>query len=88
MSGGGDASWAESAEAIFAASAAAGGPSARVRAIATSEYPTAARRPANSRLACDKLEAAHGVRLSGWQYSMKRTVERLVRGDDLKGLME
>jgi len=84
MSGGGDASWAEFAEAIFAASAAVGGPSARVTAIGTNEYPTAARRPVNSRLAGDKLEAAHGVRLPEWRSSMTDIVERLVRSDDRK----
>ncbi len=84
MSGSGDASWAEFAEAIFAASTTIGGPSARVTAICTNEYPTGARRPANSRLAGDKLEAAHGVRLPEWRSSMTDIVERLVRNDGTK----
>ncbi|MBE7219056.1 MAG: dTDP-4-dehydrorhamnose reductase [Caulobacteraceae bacterium] len=50
VSGGGEASWAEFAEGVFAVSAARGGPSARVRAITTAEYPTPAARPADSRL--------------------------------------
>ena len=82
VSGSGDASWAEFAKAIFAASAAAGGPSAHVTAISTNEYPTPAQRPANSRLAGDKLEAAHGVRLPHWRSSMTNIVERLVRSDN------
>ena len=81
MTGTGDASWAEFAEAIFAASNDAGGPSARIRPIATADYPTPARRPANSRLDCDKLAAAHGVRLPDWRISTTETVARLVRGD-------
>jgi dTDP-4-dehydrorhamnose reductase len=81
MSGAGDTTWASFAEAIFAASAAAGGPAARVRAITTADYPTAARRPANSRLAGDKLATIHGVRLPEWRSSLNETVARLVRGD-------
>ena len=52
MTAGGEASWADFAEGIFAASAAHGGPSATVRRIPTADYPTAATRPANSRLDC------------------------------------
>lgn len=38
-----------------------------VRAIPTSNYPTPARRPANSRLATDKIRAALGDELPAWQ---------------------
>jgi dTDP-4-dehydrorhamnose reductase len=79
MTGAGQASWAEFAEAIFAASAARSGPSARVRHIATTDYPTPARRPANSRLDCSKLAGAHGVRLPDWRHSAAIVVDRLVR---------
>jgi dTDP-4-dehydrorhamnose reductase len=82
MSGAGDASWAEFAKAIFAASAALGGPFTQVTEIGTNEYPTVARRPANSRLTGDKLEAVHGVRLPEWRSSMINIVERLVWSDD------
>ena len=78
MSGAGEASWAEFAEAIFAASRDAGGPTARVKHIATSDYPTAAKRPANSRLNTDKLANAHGVRLPDWHQSLKDVVTRLL----------
>jgi dTDP-4-dehydrorhamnose reductase len=81
MTGSGGASWAKFAEAIFAASLAAGGPSARVKPIATADYPTPARRPRNSRLACDKLALAHGVKLPDWRRSTADIVARLVRGD-------
>lgn len=81
MTGSGDASWAEFADAIFAASAAAGGQSAHVRKIGTSDYPTAAKRPANSRLAGDRLALVHGVRLPDWRQSTAIIVARLVRGD-------
>jgi dTDP-4-dehydrorhamnose reductase len=77
MTGSGEASWAEFAEAIFAASAANGGPSATVRAIATADYPTAAARPANSRLDCTLLETRHGIRLPDWQGAVRAVVARL-----------
>ena len=78
MVGTGDASWAEFADAIFACSAELGGPTATVRHIAAADYPTPARRPANSRLDCTKLEHAHGVRLPHWQASMKEVLARLL----------
>ena len=77
--GSGEGSWADLAEAIFATSAANGGPSARVNRIATADYPTPARRPANSRLDCSKLTALHGVRLPHWRHSVEQVTARLVR---------
>jgi dTDP-4-dehydrorhamnose reductase len=85
MTGSGEASWAEFAAEIMACSAALGGPSARVMAITTADFPTVARRPANSRLATDKLAAAHGVLLADWKASTRQTVERLVRADVTTG---
>ena len=81
MVGRGDASWAEFAEAIFEESAANGGKSARVKPITSAEYPTPAKRPANSRLSADKLALAHDVRLPDWRQSTANIVARLVRGD-------
>jgi len=78
MTAQGQASWAEFAEAIFAASAADRGPSATVRRITTPDYPTPARRPANSRLDSTKLERTHGVRLPDWRSSLPAVVRRLV----------
>jgi dTDP-4-dehydrorhamnose reductase len=74
----GEASWAEFAETIFAASCAAGGPCARVCHIATSDFPTPARRPANSRLNCSKLAELHAIRLPDWRTSTAKVVERLI----------
>jgi dTDP-4-dehydrorhamnose reductase len=79
MTGGGEASWADLADAVFAASAAAGGPTARVRRITSEDYPTPALRPANSRLDSNKLAQVHGVRLPDWRASLKGIVERLVQ---------
>jgi dTDP-4-dehydrorhamnose reductase len=79
MTAAGEASWAEFAQAIFAFSAAQGGPAAGVTPIGTADYPTPARRPANSRLSSARIEAVHGVRLPEWRASLKQVVERLVR---------
>jgi dTDP-4-dehydrorhamnose reductase len=78
MTAAGEASWAEFAEAIFAASSQAGGPTASVRPIATADYPTQARRPANSCLDSGRLARAHGVSLRDWRSSLKPVVARLV----------
>lgn len=78
MAGAGFASWAEFASEILALSARFGGPSARVRAIATADYPTPAKRPANSRLDCTKLANVHGVSLPPWRMSLELCVQRLV----------
>ena len=72
MTGGGETSWAGFAREIFRLSAQMGGPSARVREIATADYPTPAKRPANSRLNCDRLAATHGVRLPEWRDALQR----------------
>ena len=77
MTAGGEASWADFAEGIFAASAARGGPSAGVKRITTAQYPTPATRPANSRLDCGKIAAAHGVALPDWHGSLETVVARL-----------
>ena len=74
----GDTHWAEFAETIFAEAKRRGGPSARVRPIPSSDYPTPARRPANSRLDATKLAAAHGVRLPHWRTSLAACMDRLV----------
>ena len=78
LAGSGDTTWSGLAEAVFARSAALGGPTARVRPITTSEYPTPASRPANSRLDCAKLQQIHNVRLPDWQTSLDETVARLL----------
>jgi dTDP-4-dehydrorhamnose reductase len=80
MTSGGNTNWAEFAEAVFAASAADGGPSAQVLPITTAEYRTAARRPANSRLDNGRLSRAHGIRLPHWEQSLQGCVRRIVNG--------
>ncbi|QIK78053.1 dTDP-4-dehydrorhamnose reductase [Sphingomonas piscis] len=81
MAGSESTNWAEFAEGIFATSAARGGPTARVVRIGSSDFPTAAKRPANSRLDCTKLQSAHQVSLPSWRTSLSDVVERLLPGD-------
>jgi dTDP-4-dehydrorhamnose reductase len=78
MTGQGEAAWSDVADAIFAHSAGLGGPSARVKAIPTADYPTPAKRPANSRLDGTKLDEVYGVKLPVWTSSLQSCVERLL----------
>jgi dTDP-4-dehydrorhamnose reductase len=48
-----------------------------VTAIGTADYPTPARRPANSVLDCSKIEAQFGIRQPDWQASLGGIVETL-----------
>jgi dTDP-4-dehydrorhamnose reductase len=75
--GQGDTTWHGLAEEVMAAAAARGQPNVRVRAITTEEYPTPARRPANSRLSCDKLARVFGITLPDWSEGVRECVGRL-----------
>ena len=77
-SGAGDASWADFAEAIFAAASRAGVRTARVKRIATAEFPTTARRPANSRLDTTKIEQLLGVIPRDWREGCELCVDELL----------
>ena len=77
MTARGEASWADFAEGIFAASDAQGGPSAAVKPITTADYPTPATRPANSRLDCGLIERIHGVVLPEWHGALETVIARL-----------
>ncbi|KQM18280.1 dTDP-4-dehydrorhamnose reductase [Novosphingobium sp. Leaf2] len=78
MTAAGEASWADFAEGIFAASQRHGGPAAAVKRITTAEYPTPAARPANSRLDCSLIAKTHGVALPAWQGALDTVVARLL----------
>lgn len=78
-----DASWSEFADAIFTGLAARGGKAVRVKSIATQDYPTPARRPANSRLNGDRLATVYGLRLPSWGASLDATLDILLLSKDL-----
>jgi dTDP-4-dehydrorhamnose reductase len=48
-----------------------------VEAISTKDYPTAAVRPANSRLNCDRLHSVFGLRLPHLSQSLQKCLDRL-----------
>lgn len=81
MTGRGDASWADFAEAIFTEAQKHGRAPVRVKRITTADYPTPARRPANSRLDNSKLQDIYGVSLPHWSNSVRTCVARLLTGD-------
>ena len=78
LTGAGDATWADFAEAIFEESARRGGPRPAVNRITTAEYPTAARRPPNSRLDCSKIMETVGWSARDWRGSLKACFDELI----------
>ena len=72
--GSGATTWHGLAVATFEEAARFGKRVPVVEAITTAEYPTKAKRPADSRLDCGKLESAFGVRLPDWRGSLARTI--------------
>lgn len=74
----GEATWCELAREIFTLSAAAGGPSAEVEAIATADYPTPAKRPANSRLSTSKITVNYGIHPRDWRAAVRDIIGELV----------
>ena len=77
LTGQGETTWAGFAEAIFAGSADRGGKLVKVNPIPTSDYPTPAKRPANSRLSGEKLAATYDLRLDPWRVSLDDCLTRL-----------
>lgn len=66
----GQTSWFGFAQAIGEQLKACGLPCAELLPIPSSEYPTPARRPANSRLDCSRLAREWGVTLPHWQQAL------------------
>jgi dTDP-4-dehydrorhamnose reductase len=50
---------------------------AAIEAIPTAEYPTSARRPANSRMNCDKLMRRFGWKMMDWQDSLREVLTEI-----------
>ena len=71
----GETTWYGYAQHLLEVARASGLPvKATLRPIPSSSYPTAARRPHNSRLNNSKLEKAFGLRLPPWQQGVERVV--------------
>jgi dTDP-4-dehydrorhamnose reductase len=78
FAGAGPTTWQGFAAAIFAGAAARGLCRApRLRGIATSEYPTAARRPANSVLATGRVTANYALTPAHWAKGLHTTLDLL-----------
>jgi len=74
----GDLTWCGFAREIMRLANSVGHRAVPVMPIVTAEYPTPAKRPANSRLNCRKLQAEFGFVLPHWQASLPVVVSRLV----------
>lgn len=79
--GGGETSWYGFALAIFEAAAGFGQKPPAVHPIATADWPTPAKRPADSRLDCAKLRNVFGLALPEWRSSLAPIVQELLRLD-------
>jgi dTDP-4-dehydrorhamnose reductase len=72
--GSGETSWHGFATEIFTNAGPLGWPAPVVDAIATADWPTPARRPADSRLDCQRLFAVFGHKMPDWRESLRRAV--------------
>lgn len=73
LTGGGETNWAEFAQTIFEIK----GLACKVEAIPASDYPTPAKRPANSRVSNDKLAKVFGLVAPDWKTSLRLCLETL-----------
>ena len=76
--GAGSTTWHGLATAVFDVAGPLGHKVAAVDAIRTQDWPTPARRPADSRLDCNKLARVFGVHLPSWQSGVAAVVRELV----------
>ena len=75
--GAGFTTWYDLADHVFQAQERLTGRRPRLVPIATSDYPTPARRPANSRLDCSRIARAFGVACRPWREGVDRVLAEL-----------
>jgi dTDP-4-dehydrorhamnose reductase len=73
--GTGEATWFDLALAVFSESARNGGEIPEMECITTADWPTPARRPADSRLDCTRLSEVFAIRLPSWRISLAGVVD-------------
>lgn len=73
----GETTWFMFAQEIMRLAAGLGRRAVPVAPIASADYPTAAKRPANSRLDCQKLHRDFGLRLPHWRDSLAATMQAM-----------
>ncbi len=78
LAGTGDATWHEFAEHIFDVAADSGQRVPHVTSITTSEYPTPAKRPQNSRMDCSLVKETFDLALPHWRDSTRVCVQKLL----------
>ena len=78
--GSGETTWFGLACAVFEDAARQGRRVPTVVPIATADWPTPARRPADSRLDCGKLARVFGVSLPHWRDGLRRTTSAILTG--------
>lgn len=78
--GAGEASWCAFARTIFRLEAEAGRPAPEVEAIGTKDYPTPAKRPANSVLSVTRLGEDYGIHPRHWESALNETLAALRAG--------
>ena len=78
VAGTGSTTWHGLAAATFEAACRHGHAAPNLRAIATADWPTPARRPLDSRLNCDRLASVFGVTLPPWRSSLDGVVDALL----------
>lgn len=82
LTAGGETSWHDYACHVVAQALQAGLPlkltPEHIRAIATDAYPTAARRPLNSRLDTSQFRATFGLRLPPWQQGLDHILQQIL----------
>lgn len=79
MTGQGQTNWHGFATAIFDAAQKRGGKSMAVHPIASSEYPTPAKRPENSVLSGEKLKKTYDLSLDPWEVSLDQCLNALLK---------
>lgn len=85
MTGTGETTWHGFAEAIFAEAARHGLARPEVAPIATADWPTPTRRPADSRLDCTRLRAVFGLALPDWREAVVRAVDAVFAAPAARG---
>jgi dTDP-4-dehydrorhamnose reductase len=80
LAGSGAASWFDLAEAVFEECRAHGHAAAKAEPIRTSDWPTKAARPSNSRLDSSAFSRDFGFDMPPWRASLPEIVQRLVPG--------
>ena len=78
FSNAGATTWAGFATEIFRQSSLRDGPSAAIEPIATTDYPTPARRPANSLLSHTAIRDAYGIEPRDWRLALSDILDELI----------